>query len=528
MKTQSVTSFAITAAALAVLMMWCAPKVRAQQFPQEQWNEQYRSQYDVPPGKYYTGRSPFMRSAPSVTPAPKAAPAPAAKTTCSDPTWGLIQMNKTMPPEVTLGSEFMSELHLTAQACAANVVVHDTVPPGASYVRSEPAAVVDGSQLTWQVGNLESGESRTIRLWLKPEKEGSLVNCASVSAEPRTCAATRVVNPAIQLTKTAPGDVLVCDPIPMVLEVKNNGSSQLTAVKVSDELPDGLTSDGKSSLSFDAGNLAPGESKQFKFNATAARTGKFVNSAKASCAQGVTADASSTTAVHQPVLSVTCKAPEERFTGRSYDVCYTVVNQGDAPAAGLTLELPVPAGATFKSATAGGQSSGDKVVWNLNSLAANSPQDVCATFVSATAGTFQFNATAKATCAAAASATCQTRVIGVAAILLEKADDPDPVGIGETTTYTVKVTNQGNADDSNISMVVTIAPELAPVSATGNGVIEGQIVTFPVVPRLAAKDAVSYQIVAKGVKVGDGHTVFKLNSDVLKSPISAEESTHVY
>jgi uncharacterized repeat protein (TIGR01451 family) len=119
-------------------------------------------------------------------------------------------------------------------------------------------------------------------------------------------------------------------------------------------------------------------------------------------------------------------------------------------------------------------------------------------------------------------------VIGVAAILLEKSDDPDPVGVGETTTYTVKITNQGSADDANIRMVVTIAPELAPVSATGDGSIDGQTVTFPAVPRLAAKDAVTYKIVAKGVKAGDGHTSFKLTSDVLKSAISAEESTHVY
>ena len=44
-------------------------------------------------------------------------------------------------------------------------------------------------------------------------------------------------------------------------------------------MPDGLTSDGKSSLAFDAGNLAPGESKEFKFNAMASKTGEFVNKA---------------------------------------------------------------------------------------------------------------------------------------------------------------------------------------------------------------------------------------------------------
>jgi len=111
---------------------------------------------------------------------------------------------------------------------------------------------------------------------------------------------------------------------------------------------------------------------------------------------------------------------------------------------------------------------------------------------------------------------------------MEKSDDPDPIGVGEQTTYTVRITNQGFADDNNVHVVVTIAPELAPVSATGDGVISGQTVTFPVVPRLPAKEAVTYRIVAKGVKTGDGRTRFELNSDMLQSPVVAEESTHVY
>ncbi len=534
MKTTLITTLSATAV-LAVGMMSYAPKLRSQQLPQEKWNEQYRSDYDVPPGKYYTGRSPFMHSVAKPAPAPKPAPvapapvpAPSPKTTCSDPTWGLIRMNKTMPPEAPLGGEFMAVLHLTAQACAANVVVHDTVPANASYVRSEPAATVDDNKLTWQVGNLESGESRDIKLWLKAEQEGMIVNCASVSADPRTCAATRVVHPAIQLVKKAPAEVVICDPIPMALTVRNTGSSQLTGVKVSDSLPAGLTSEGKSRLAFDAGNLEPGESKEFKFNATASRTGRFINKATAASAQGVKAEASSTTVVHEPVLTVACTAPEQRYIGRPFDVMFTVGNKGDSTAVGTVLEVPVPARLTFNSATGGGRAAGNKVSWDMGSLAASTSQKMTATFEGPSAGTFQFNPTAKGTCAKLVSSSCQTRLVGVAAILLEKADDPDPVGVGETTTYTVKITNQGSADDNNVKMVVTIAPELVPVSATGDGAISGQVVTFPPVARLAPKEAVTYKIVAKGVKAGDGRTRFVLDSDMLEGAVTAEESTHVY
>ena len=79
----------------------------------------------------------------------------------------------------------------------------------------------------------------------------------------------------------------------------------------------------------------------------------------------------------------------------------------------------------------------------------NAPKQLCATFTSANSGTFVFSAMAKGTCAKEVSTSCQTKVIGISALLLEKADHPDPIEVGETTTYTVKVTNQGTADDIN-------------------------------------------------------------------------------
>jgi len=322
-----------------------------------------------------------------------------------------------MPAEVALGSEFMAELHLTAQGCAANVVVRDTVPGNASYVRSEPAATVTGNQLSWPIGDLEAGDARDIKVWLKAEQEGMIVNCASVSADPRTCAATRVVRPAIQLTKTAPSEVLVCDPIPMVVVVKNNGSSQLTAVKVNDSLPEGLNSDGKSEVSFDAGNLASGESKEFKFNAMASKTGQYVNKAQATSDQGVKAEASARTVVREPVLTVACAAPDRGFMGRAFTVNFTVSNKGDAAAAATVLEVPVPDGLTVKSASNGGQTSGSKISWDMGSLGTNVEQTVTASFAGEKAGTFQFTPSAKGTCAKQVTASCQTLLVGVPAIL---------------------------------------------------------------------------------------------------------------
>jgi uncharacterized repeat protein (TIGR01451 family) len=340
------------------------------------------------------------------------------------------------------------------------------------------------------------------------------------------CQDIRVVKANIAITKTEPSDVLICDPIPATITVKNTGSSALTGVQIVDMLPTGMTSEGKQNLSFDIGALAPGEAKEVKYTAAASATGKLVNTAKVTSAQGVSAETTATTTVHQPVLAISCKATEQQFMGRKFEVSYTVSNTGDAAAAGTVLEVTVPAGLEVVSAGSGTLANG-KITYNLGSVDASAPQNVSATFTSATSATYEFAGTAKGACAAAVSTSCSTKIVGLAAILLEKADDPDPVAVGDTTTYTVKVTNQGSAEDNNVQIIVTIAPELTPVSSS-EGTIEGNTVTLPVVPSLAPKQTVTYKIVAKGVKVGDGHTSFKLKSDILKSAITAQESTHVY
>jgi uncharacterized repeat protein (TIGR01451 family) len=440
-----------------------------------------------------------------------------------------LAVEKSAPAEVLAGQPFAYTYKISnlTDATLENVTISDHVTANFAASDATPkASNVSGGNASWNLGNLGPKETKTITVNGASAEEGVVTTCGSATYNPVACQDIRVVKANIQLTKSEPSDVLICDTIPAVITVKNTGSSALSGVQIVDMLPVGLTSEGKQNLSFEIGNLAPGESKEVKYNATASTTGKLVNNAKVTSTQGVSAEASATTTVHQPVLAITCKATEQQFMGRKFEVCYTVSNTGDAPAAGTVLEVAVPAGLEVVSAGSG-TVAGGKISYNLGSVDASAPQNVCATFTSATGGTFEFAGTAKGACAAAVSTSCSTKVVGLAAILLEKSDDPDPVAVGDTTTYTVKVTNQGSAVDHNVQIVVSIAPELVPVSSS-EGTIDGNTVTLPVVPSLEPKQAVTYKIVAKGTKVGDGHTSFKLTSDVLKSAITAEESTHVY
>jgi uncharacterized repeat protein (TIGR01451 family) len=226
-------------------------------------------------------------------------------------------------------------------------------------------------------------------------------------------------------------------------------------------------------------------------------------------------------------LALDCIVPDKVILGRTVEVSLKVHNTGNIPEPHATVTLPVPADAVVTSTTDGGVVTSNTVTWGLSNLPADATKQVCAVLKTRKLGTLNFSPTAGSAAVPPVRSACQTEVVGVPAILLEKADDPDPVSVGSNTVYTVKVTNQGTADDANVQVVVTIAPELAPVSSS-EGTIDGQTVTLPVVPNLAPKQAVTYRIVAKGAQAGDGHTRFTLSSGVLKTPIMAEESTTVY
>lgn len=226
-------------------------------------------------------------------------------------------------------------------------------------------------------------------------------------------------------------------------------------------------------------------------------------------------------------LELACTVTDKIVAGRTVEICLNVHNSGNIAEPSATVTLPIPSDAIVTATTDGGTLVNNSVTWIIENLPANATKQICTVIKTQKPGALNFNPTVSSAAVPAVTSSCSTEAIGIPAILLEKSDDPDPVSIGDTTTYTVKVTNQGTAEAANVQIVVAIAPELEPVSSA-EGTIDRNMVTLPLIPKLAPKEVVAYKIVAKGVTAGDGHTEFVLTSDVLKKPLSAQESTTVY
>jgi len=227
-------------------------------------------------------------------------------------------------------------------------------------------------------------------------------------------------------------------------------------------------------------------------------------------------------------LAIDCSVTNKVLVGRKAGACVTVHNTGNVSEQEISVVLPVPADCIVAETTDGGQVTNDSISWRAVNLAAGGSEQFCATFKTQRPGVLSFKPVVASANTQPAQSFCETSVLGVSALLLEKADDPDPVSMGEVTTYTVKVTNQGTADDTDVKIVVEFSNEIDPISASNGGVVNGKTVNFPVFARLTPKQTFEYKVTAKGVNVGDARVRFIRTSDDIPAPTTAEERTRGY
>jgi len=447
-----------------------------------------------------------------------------------------IAIKKTAPATAIAGQSFLYNIEVSnpAKVSAKNAVLTDVLPESIAYVSSVPRAKVDGQKLTWPLGTIEPGASKSVSVTVKGTKNGRFINRADVAADDglkaSASAPTVITSPSLVLTKNSPAEALLCDPIQYTIIVKNTGDAPAKNVVIVDKFPAGLTRlDGTNKAEFIIGTIPPGQSKARRVAMKATKVGTYTNEAVATGDGGLKATATSKTIVRVPVLVLTKTAPKRRFVGRSIKYTVTVTNNGDAPAKNTVLVDTLPAGTKFVSASTGGKMASGKVTWQLGTLAPKGSATVSVTLKATTRGQIRNVATATAYCAKV-SGESTTIVRGIPAILLECVDSEDPIEAGSKETYVITVTNQGSADGTNIVIKCTLPVEQGFVSAAGptKEKVDGKVVTFAPLKSLAPKAKVVYRVVTKGLKAGDTRFKVALTSDQMSSPAEETESTHIF
>ncbi len=442
----------------------------------------------------------------------------------------LFTLLKSVTNEASIGETVVYNYSILAKAKLKDVTLTDRVPAGSQLISSTPSASPQGDMLVWNLGTMMPGESKNVSLSVKATQPGTLASCAYVTAIPLACTETVIGQAKIAITKTGPSTAKVGQAVDFNVVINNPGNFVAKNVVVTDMIPDGLTHTQGSKLTFTVGELAPGASKSFVVPTVATKRGTHKNTAEVTTSNAGKANSDATVVVVKPALSITKTGTPEQLIGKQADYTVVAKNEGDTTLKNVKVTDTVPAPMRLLKAE-GAQVSGNVATWTIASLGKGESKSFALTVGNTEAGSYTNSASvAESEDGLSATASATTLWKGLPALLTELVDSVDPILVGDSTTYTITVTNQGSAPDANVNVRVMFPEQLKPTSANGvtTGKIEGNVVTFAPVAVLASKQVVQWTIKAEALKTGDVRPKVEVTSKQIKTPVTQEESTQIY
>ena len=194
-----------------------------------------------------------------------------------------IKIEKTGPEQAMLGDDVTYQIVVSNEGdgTARGVVVVDDVPKG--FVHDSGR-----DQLSYTVGDLPAGGTKTIVVKMKADQRGKICNTAVVDTEnagkSESTACTVVLYEDYEVTKDGIAEQYIKKNAPYTITVKNTGDTTLKNVRVTDNAPaatqivqadGGAVAGNTASWTVDA--LEPGKSESFKIVLTSATLGTHEN-----------------------------------------------------------------------------------------------------------------------------------------------------------------------------------------------------------------------------------------------------------
>lgn len=235
---------------------------------------------------------------------------------------------------------------------ATNVQIEAVIPNGLEHAR--------GERLIMDVGSLNPGENRSVRLALAAVKGGSQVVQVQARADgdlvQNITSEVNVIAPALVAEIDGPGLRYLGRPAVYHLRVRNDGEINVENVRVMHKMPDGFeVLETDRGAQFDrpnrlvnwfVGRLASGQTAELKLTVRPDQIGSFTHFVRATSEHGAIADAQFTTSVEgTPSLAMEIRDlddPVEVGLETAYEI--VVKNEGSASARSVSLTCEIPAG----------------------------------------------------------------------------------------------------------------------------------------------------------------------------------------
>jgi len=445
-----------------------------------------------------------------------------------------LVIQKFAPAELQVGKEakFTVKVRNVGQRPADDVVVADEVPQGARLVGTTPQADVSGGGITWQLGTLSPGEERTMEVALMPTEEGEIGSVAQVTFASHASAKSRCTRPQLALRMTAPSEVLVGRQQLITIEIHNPGTGDATNVLLLENVPENVRHQAGPALEFEIGTLRAGETRRMELMLTAEKPGNVVNVLTARADGNLQVQQEVGFEVIAPSISVDLKGPSRRYLERPATYTVSVDNPGTAPAKDVQIITKLPKGMRFVRANNLGEydSASHSVYWSLAELPEGQHGSVELVALPVQSGDQTIEVEGRAREGLEDRTTRDVRVEGLSAIMFEVRDAQDPIEVGGSTSYEIRVVNQGSKAATNVQVTALVPPGLTVTGATGETRhrVGAEGVIFEPLAQLAPKADTIYKVEVQGVQPGEKRLLVEVKTDDITQPIRKEESTRVF
>jgi uncharacterized repeat protein (TIGR01451 family) len=289
---------------------------------------------------------------------------------------------------------------------------------------------------------------------------------APPAAVPAAVAGSNRITPGVSLETVVPDAVLLGKDINYEIVIRNNGTVPVSGVKIEDEMPAGsryLTSEPMAEVSLNAlrwslGDLPAGAEKKIRVTVKPGGDGDFRTAPRAT----FTAATASTVKITRPKLTASVTGPDAVLINEEAAFTIQVKNEGTGPANKVKIHVALPAGLRHPQ-----QRDGSPVEAELATLAAGESKSVTLKTIAVQPGpqTCALTVMAEMCSAVTAQATATVQKPMLEARLVS----PGKAMVRGEPTFTLDVSNPGNAVTPNVQAAVSFPEGLEFVSASDSG-----------------------------------------------------------
>ncbi|WP_019266189.1 DUF11 domain-containing protein, partial [Methanobrevibacter smithii] len=402
---------------------------------------------------------------------------------------------------------------------AKKVIIKDVLAKGLKFIEANYNGVYDEATrtVTWIVDiNAKNHVDLTVKV--KVEDYGVLNNNVTIGNK---TSSVNITVPEINPNKTASIDnPNFGDEITYTVNVTNAGKVNANNVVVHDVLGEGLeliSADGgvyddKTRTITWTVNLNSGETKSFKVVAKVIGYGNVTNSL-------VVGNKTSAVDVNVPEIipskDANNKAPN---FGDSIDYTITVNNIGKADAKNVVVVDHLAKGLKYISSSDNGvyDAATHTVTWVID-IAADSSFDL-----TVTAAANEYGVLTNIVSVGDKSASVD---VNVPEIIPDKTADIENPNFGDNVTYTVTVTNGGNADAKAVVVHDVLGKGLKFVSATGNYTFDESTNTITWIVDVAAGKTETFNVVATVINYGNVTNSLVVGNKTFSKNVTVPEIT---